>query len=70
MEIILLQIVFVAICKNSVEFYKNFLLARLGTGHQIFFFLNKVISVFFIICGIILFMSNFRCSVCLSESSM
>lgn len=69
MEIILLQTDFVATWKNSVAFYDHFLLARLGTGHQIFFF-NAVISVFFIICGIILFMSNFRCSVCLSESSM
>lgn len=58
---------FCSLLKNSVKFYKNILLGRLGTGHPIFFL---IISVFFIICGIILFMSNFRCSVCLSESSM
>lgn len=61
---------FVAIWKNSVVFYKNFCLARLGTGHQNFLFLNEIISVLFIICGIILFMTNFRCSIRLSESSM
>lgn len=51
MEIILLRTGFVSILKNSAAFYKNFLLARLGIGHQIFFFLNKVISVFFYYLG-------------------